>query len=150
MPRTGATFMQYLRSLQHPSPEPSVQAKVHALMGTDETLSHIDVSPAFAFESDPILHVATKRALFSPGLKKACDMHNKRSGPFALGTEPPVLATPAGGSRRSNGASLRCRRRFAWHRGGVAARNLRLSTLGFFAAYARAHAAGAFVQVSAL
>jgi hypothetical protein len=122
-------------------------------MGPEERVSHIDVSPVFAFESfesDPPLDVATKRALFSPGLKTACDMHNKRSGPFALATEPPVPATPAGGARRSNGASLRCRRRFAWHRGGVAARNLRLSTLGFFAAYARAHAARAFVQVSAL
>ena len=147
MPRTGATYMQYLRSLQHPA---SAQEKVHALMGPEEAVSHIDVSPAFAFESDPPLDVATKRALFSPGLKKACDMHNKRSGPFALGTEPPVLATPAGGARRSTGASLRSRRRFAWHRGGVAARNLRLRTLGFFAAYARAHAARAFVQVSAL
>jgi hypothetical protein len=39
---------------------------------------------------------------------------------------------------------------FAWHRGGAAARNLRLRTLGFFAAYARAHAARGFVQVSAL
>ena len=146
MPRTGATFMQYLRSLQHPS---SAQEKVHALMGPDERVSHIDVSTAFAFESDPPLEVPTKRALFSPGLKKACDVHNKLHGPFALGTEPPVLATPAGGSRRSGGASLRSRRRFAWHRGGVAARNLRLRTLGFLAAHARAHAARAIVQVSA-
>ena len=148
MPRTGATFMQYLRSLQHPA---SAQEKVHALMGPEERVSHIDVSPVFAFESvesDPPLDVATKRALFSPGLKKACDMHNKLNGPFALATEPPVPATPAGGARRSNGASLRCRRRFAWHRGGVAARNLRLRTLGFLAAYARAHAARAIVQVS--
>ena len=147
MPRTGATFMQYLRSLQH------AQEKVHALMGTEERVSHIDVSPVFAFESfesDPPLDVATKRALFSPGLKTACDMHNKRTGPFALATEPPVPATPAGGARRSNGASLRCRRRFAWHRGGVAARNLRLRMLGFLAAHTRAHAARAFVQVSAL
>lgn len=150
MPRTGATFMQYLRSLQHPQPESSAQEKVLALMGPEEAVSHIDVSPVFAFGSESILHVATKRALFSPGLKTACDMHNKLNGPFALATEPPVPATPAGGARRSNGASLRCRRRFAWHRGGVAARNLRLSTLGFFAAYARAHAARAFVQVSAL
>ena len=146
MPRTGATYMQYLRSLQHPS---SAQEKVHALMGPEERVSHIDVSPVFAFGSESILDVATKRALFSPGLKTACDMHNKLNGPFALATEPPVPATPAGGARRSNGASLRCRRRFAWHRGGVAARNLRLRTLGFLAAHARAHAARAIVQVSA-
>ena len=149
MPRTGATFMQFLRSLQHPSPELSVQEKVHALMGHEEPGSHIDVSPVYAFEPDPPLEVTTKRALFSPGLKKACDMHHKLNGPFALGTEPPVLATPAGGARRSTGASLRSRRRFAWHRGGVAARNLRLRTLGFLAAHARAHAARAIVQVSA-
>ena len=147
MPRTGATYMQYLRSLQHP---PSAQEKVHALMGPEEAVSHIDVSPVFAFGSESILDVATKRALFSPGLKTACDMHNKLNGPFALATEPPVPATPAGGARRSNGASLRSRRRFAWHRGGVAARNLRLRMLGFLAAHTRAHAALAFVQVSAL
>ena len=146
MPRTGATYMQYLRSLQHAA---SAQEKVHALMGPEEAVSHIDVSPVFAFGSESI-HVATKRALFSPGLKTACDMHNKLNGPFALATEPPVPATPAGGARRSNGASLRSRRRFAWHRGGVAARNLRLRTLGFLAAHARAHAARAIVQVSAL
>jgi len=148
MPRTAATFNQYLRSLQHPPPDPSVQAQLHALMGPPEgPVAPIDVSPMFAFGSEAPLEVPTKRAPFSPGLTKACDMHKKRSGPFALGTEPPVLATPAGGSRRSGGASLRSRRRFAWHRGGVAACNLRLRTLGFFAAYARAHA---FVQVSAL
>jgi len=147
MPRTGATFMQFIRSLQHPPPDPSVQATVHALMGPDQQpVAPIDVD-VFAFGSEAPLEVATKRALFSPGLKTACNMHNRLNGPFALGTEPPVLATPAGRSRRSGGASLRSRRRFAWHRGGVAACNLRLRTLGFFAAYARAHA---FVQVSAL
>ena len=145
MVRTAAS----MRSLQHPPPEPSVQAKVQALMGPAERpVAPIDVD-VFAFGSEAPLEVATKRALFSPGLKTACDMLNRLNGPFALGPEPPVPATPARGSRRSGGASLRSRRRFAWHRGGVAARNLRLRTLGFFAAYARAHAARAIVQVSA-
>ena len=112
MPRTGATFMQFIRSLQHPPPDPSVQATVHALMGgPEQPVAPIDVD-VFAFGSEAPLEVATKRALFSPGLKAACDMHKKRRGPFALGTEPPVLATPAGGTRRSGGASLRRRRRF--------------------------------------
>jgi hypothetical protein len=39
---------------------------------------------------------------------------------------------------------------FAWHRGGGVLRaTCDCATLGFFAAYARAHAARAFVQVSA-
>jgi hypothetical protein len=144
MVRTAAS----MRSLQHPPPDPSVQATVRALMGPERPVAPIDVD-VFAFGSAAPLEVPTKRALCSPGLKFACDMHNKLNGPFALGTEPPVPATPARGSRRSGGASLRSRRRFAWHRGGGAARNLRLRTLGFFAAYARAHAARAIVQVSA-
>jgi hypothetical protein len=117
MPRTGATFMQFIRSLQHPPPDPSVQATVHALMGPDQQpVAPIDVD-AFTFGSEPPLVVRTQRAPLPAELKKACDMHKKRSGPFALGTEPPVLATPAGRSRRSGGASLRSRRRFASGRG---------------------------------
>jgi hypothetical protein len=118
MPRTAATFNQYLRSLQHPPPDPSVQAQLHALMGPPEgPVAPIDVSTMFSFAPEPILDVPTKRALYSPGLKTAFDMHNRLNGPFALGTEPPVLATPAGRSRRSGGASLRSRRRFASGRG---------------------------------
>ena len=149
MPRTGATFMQFVRSLQHPPPDPSVQANVLALMGAELPAPPIDVSP-FTFGSEPPLVVLTQRAPLPAELKKACDMHKKRSGPFALGTEPPVLATPTRGARRSSGASLRRRRRFRVASGRGAARNLRLRTLGFFAAYARAHAARGFVQVSAL
>ena len=112
MPRTAATYMQYVRSLQHPPPDPSVQATVHALMGgREQPVAPIDVD-VFAFGSEAPLEVPTKRALCSPGLKFACDMHNKLNGPFALGTEPPVHSTTAGGSRRSGGAALRRRRRF--------------------------------------
>jgi len=149
MVRTAAR----MRLLQHPPPDPSVQATVHALMGPDQQpVAPIDVSPfAFGSElgSEPPVEVLTQRAPLPAELQKACDLHTKLRGPFALRTEPPVPATPARGSRRSGGASLRSRRRFAWHRGGGAARNLRLRTLGFFAAYPRAHAAHAIVQVSA-
>ena len=131
MPRTGATFMQFIRSLQHPPPDPSVQATVHALMGgPEQPVAPIDVD-VFAFGSEAPLEVATKRALFSPGLKKACDMHKKRSGPFALGTEPPVLATPAGGTRRSGGASLRRRRRFRVASGRGCCAQLAIAHSGF-------------------
>ena len=150
MPRTGATYMQFIRSLQQPPPDPSVQATVHALMGgPEQPVAPIDVD-VFAFGSEAPLEVATKRALFSPGLKTACDMHNRLNGPFALGPEPPVLATPAGRSRRSGGASLRRRRRFRVASGRGCCAQLAIASRSAFSRHMLARMPPrAIVQVSA-
>jgi hypothetical protein len=135
MVRTAAS----MRSLQHPPPEPSVQATVHALMGPDQPpWAPIDVSP-FAFGgSEAPLEVLTQRAPLPAELQKACDLHTKLRGPFALCTKQAVAATPARGARRSSGASLRRRRRFRVASGRGCCAQLAIAPRSAFSRHMRA------------
>ena len=132
MVRTAAS----MRALQHPPPEPSVQATVHALMGgPEQPVAPIDVD-AFTFGSEPPLVVRTQRAPLPAELQKACDLHTKLRGPFALCTKQ--AATPARGARRSSGASLRRRRRFRVASGRGCCAQLAIAPRSAFSRHMRA------------
>jgi hypothetical protein len=138
MPRTGATYMQFIRSLQQPPPDPSVQATVHALMGgPEQPVAPFDVD-VFAFGSEAPLEVLTQRAPLPAELQKACDLHTKLRGPFALCTKQAVAATPARGARRSSGASLRRRRRFRVASGRGCCAQLAIAPRSAFSRHMRA------------